>query len=64
MVKPDVIVDKWSGVKFCIAFNYKECDQAFKDHSIGDMGGSKEKVVQADGNDDGDGSHVQEEFGW
>jgi len=63
MVEPDIVVDKRGPLELLVLFDCEECDQIFEDHSIEVMGAVKGKAVEADGNDGGGGSHVQEGFG-
>jgi len=60
MIEPDIMVDKWGPLEFWVLFDCVECDWVFEDRSIEVMGPVKGKAIQSNGNDGGDGSHVQE----
>jgi len=64
MVEPKIRVDKWGCPEFLVIFNREEYDQAFKDCGIEVVDAIERKVIQANGNYSGDGSHVQEGLGW
>jgi len=64
MIEPDIVVDKGGLLELLVLFDCKECDQVFEDHGIQIMDAVKGEAVKADRNDGGDGSHVQEGFGW
>jgi len=64
MIELDIMVDKGGPLELWILFDHEECDRVFEDHGIQVMGTSKGKTVQSNRNDGGDGSHVQEGFGW
>jgi len=64
MIEMDIVVDKGGPFELLVLLDRKECDRVFKDRSIKIMGAIKRKAVKADRNDGGDGSHVQEGFGW
>jgi len=64
MVEPDIIVDKWGCLELQVVFNREECDQTFESCSIKVMDTLEREAVQIDRDNGGDGSHVQEGFGW
>jgi len=64
MIEPDIMVDKRGPLELWVLFDHVECNRVLKDRGIEVMGAGKGKAIQADGNDGGDGSHVQERFGW
>jgi len=63
MVELDIMVDKQGPLELWVLLDCVERDRIFEDRSIEIMGAIKGKTVQTDGNDGGDGSHVQERFG-
>jgi len=64
MVEPDIVVYKQHDSEHQVVLDHKECDWVFEDCGIEGMGCRKGKAVQMDWEDNGDGSHVQEVFGW
>jgi len=64
MIEPDIMVDKRGPLELQVLFDRKERDQVFEDRGIEIVCAVKGKTFQTDGNHGGDGSHVQEGFGW
>jgi len=60
MIEPDIMVDKRGPLELWVLFNCKEGNRVLEDCGIEVVGTVKGETVQADGNDGGDGSHVQE----
>jgi len=63
MIELDIVVDKRGPLELWVLFNHIECDQVLEDHGIEVVDTVEGKAVQTNGNDGGDGSHVQEGFG-
>ena len=64
MVELEIVVDKWGPLELQVLLNCIEHNRVFEDRGIEIMGAVKGKVVEADRNDGGDGSHVQEGLKW
>jgi len=60
MIEPDIVVDKRGSLELLVLLDCEECNWIFKDRGIEIVGAVKRKVVETDGDDSGDGSHVQE----
>jgi len=63
MIEPDIVVDKRGPLELRVLFNHIGCDWILEDRGIEVVDTIEGKVVQTNGNDGGDGSHVQEGFG-
>jgi len=63
MIEPDIMVDKRGSLELWILFDRVECNQVFKDCGIEIVETIKRKMVQMDGDINGDGRHVQEGLG-
>ena len=63
MIELDIMVDKRGPFELRVLFDRVECDWVLEDHGIEIVDTVKGETIQTDGNDDGDGSHVQEQFG-
>jgi len=57
------MVDKRGPLELRVLFDCIECDRILEDRGIKIVSPGKRKTIQADGNDGGDESHVQEQFG-
>ena len=63
MIELDIMVDKRGPLELWVLLDRIERDRVFEDCGIEVVGAGKGKTIQADRNDGGDGSHVQEGFG-
>jgi len=64
MIEPDIVVDERGPFELLVSFDRKECDRVLEDRGIEVMGAVQRKVVGTNGDDGGDGSHVQEGLEW
>ena len=62
MIEPEITVDKQGCPEFQVVLNSEELDWALKDCSMEIMGADLREVVQVDGNNSREESHVQEGF--
>ena len=60
MIEPDIVVDKRGPLELRVLFDRVKRNWVFEDRGIQIVSTVMGKTVQADGNDGGDGSHVQE----
>jgi len=60
MVELDVIVNKWGCPEFWVILDHEERDWVLKDCGIQVVGPYEGESGELDGDDSGDGSHVQE----